>query len=127
MPAPDHRTIMGAMDQYFDGLYRADPSTLGSIFHDALRYVNATRGGYVAKNLVAYLDEVASRVAPDQAGDRRNPKVLQIVPVSDSVIFVHASMSMMGRDYQDALIFIDSDDGWKIVAKVFSHMTIGEG
>lgn len=126
MSSLDRSTIMGVMDQYFDGLYRADPPTLRSVFHDDLRYVNATRIGYVAKDLEGYLDEVGKRVPPDEAGDQRNPKVLQIVPASDSVVFVRATMSMMGRNYNDALTLIDTDDGWKIVAKVFSHTPTGD-
>ena len=89
--------------------------------------MNATRSGYVAKDLESYLDEVGKRVPPDETGDQRNPKVLQIVPASDRVMFVRATMSMMGRDYDDALILIETDDGWKIVAKIFSHTPMGEG
>ena len=126
MSAPDRSTIMGVMGQYFDGLYRADPLTLRSILHDDLGYANATRGEYVAKDLENYLDDVGSRVPPDQAGDTRNPKVFQIEKVGEHIVFVRATMSMMGRDYDDALTLIDTEDGWRIIAKVFSHTSTGE-
>ena len=34
---------------------------------------------------------------------------------------IEARMTMMGRDYQDLLTLIHTDDGWKVITKVFAY------
>ena len=126
MDTLNHREILAVLARYFDGLYRADASILRPDFHDDLNYVNATRGAYVAKGLESYMEDIDGRTPPDQLGDERNQRILQIQSVGDRIVFVVASASMMGRDYIDALTLIETEDGWKIVSKAFSFTKVGE-
>ena len=126
MESADHLVILDLMTRYFDGLYRADSAKLRAVFHDDLSYVNATGGNFIARNLDGYMADIDRRTPPDKSGDQRNPKILQVQCAGDEIIFVLASMTMMDRDYLDALTLIKTTDGWKIISKVFSFTAIGE-
>lgn len=122
----ERAAVLGVMESYFDGLYRADPTALRSIFHEDLGYVNATPGAYVARGLDDYLEDVANRSPTDLESVPNPPKVLQISQISESLVFVYATMILMGRDYRDALTLTKANGRWEIISKVFSYTELGE-
>lgn len=120
MTAPAVASVLGVMDRYFDGLYRADSSLLRPVFHPDLLYVNATTGHHLTLSLDAYLDEIDQRKSPLERGEVRDFRVAEINLVNDQVATVRASCAMLGRGYEDALTLVATERGWQVIAKVFT-------
>ena len=109
------------VEKYIDGLHHADSKLLRSVFHPDLLYVNATEGDYRSLRLVPYLNEIDQRVPPSENGESRHASVQKVEFATGRMASVWASIRMMGRDYQDLLTMIKTQDGWRIIAKVFTY------
>ena len=122
MTKMEHLEIQGLMARYFDGLYQSDSTVLRTVFHEDLTYVNGTAGDYEVMGLDAYMARIDRRKPPAKRGDPREELIERIALKGDRIGVVEARMTMMGRNYQDILTLIHTDDGWKILTKVFSFV-----
>ncbi|ABG30788.1 nuclear transport factor 2 family protein [Roseobacter denitrificans] len=118
--APDEVAVRSLMKRYFDGLYHSDSTVLRSVFHDDLTYVNGTIGTYEHMGLEAYMTRIDARTPPATRGDPREEVIERVVFKGDQIGLVEARMTMMGRNYQDLLTLINTEDGWRVLTKVFS-------
>ena len=107
MKSSDELQIDALMERYFEGLYHSDSEILRTVFHPELAYVNATDGNHEFMDLETYMTRIDNREPPAKRGDPRRESVDR--------------MTMMGRDYQDLLTLIHTDDGWKVITKVFAY------
>lgn len=122
MKAENHTEIQSLMQRYFDGLYHSDSKALRSVFHDDLVYVNGSVDIYEHMDLDAYMARIDARTPPSTRGDPREEIIEGIELKGDRIGIVEARMTMMGRNYQDLLTLINTDDGWRILTKVFSFV-----
>ncbi|MGC3940294.1 nuclear transport factor 2 family protein [Roseobacter sp. EG26] len=122
MTKQDHVEIQGLMGRYFDGLYHSDSTVLRTVFHDDLAYVNGTSGTYEHMGLEAYMARIDARTPPASRGDPREEVIERITLKGDRIGIVEARMTMMGRNYQDLLTLINTDDGWRVLTKIFSFV-----
>ncbi|MEM7721348.1 MAG: nuclear transport factor 2 family protein [Pseudomonadota bacterium] len=122
MAASDKTAVEGLMAQYFDGLYHSDSAVLRGVFHEDLAYVNGTAGTYEHMNLDAYMARIDARTPPATRSDLREEVIERITFKGDRIGLVEARMTMMGRNYQDLLTLINTDDGWRVLTKVFSFV-----
>jgi hypothetical protein len=122
MPGPDDTGILDLMSRYFDGLYHSDSKVLRGVFHTDLSYVNGTSGTYEQMGLDAYMARIDARTPPASRGDAREEMIERIALKGDRIAIVEARMTMMGRNYQDLLTLINTDDGWQVLTKVFSFV-----
>jgi len=118
----EHSEIEALMQRYFDGLYHSDSAVLRMVFHPELSYVNATSGNHEFMNLEAYMDRIDARTPPASRNDTRNELIERINLKGDQMGLVEVRMTMLGRDYQDLLTVIHTDDGWKVLTKVFTFV-----
>lgn len=121
MTRADDAEIQGLMKRYFDGLYQADSRILRTVFHPRLSYVNATAGNNEFLGLDAYMARVDGRTAPATPGDPRREAVERVHLHESGIGLVEARMTMLGRDYQDILTLVRTEDGWKVLTKVFAY------
>ena len=122
MTQPDQFEVQDLMGRYFDGLYHSDSRVLRSVFHADLAYVNGTSGTYEFMGLDAYMQRIDARTSPASRGDPREEAIERIALKGDRIGIVEARMTMMGRRYQDLLTLINTDEGWRILTKVFSFV-----
>ena len=122
MAQADHDDIQELMTRYFDGLYQSDSNILRTVFHDDLTYVNGTAGTYEHMNLEAYMARIDARTSPASRGDVRDEVVERVTLKGDRIGLVEARMTMLGRNYQDLLTLIQTDDEWRVLTKVFSFV-----
>ncbi len=118
----DHDEIQDLMLRYFEGLYQSDSTMLRSVFHDDLTYVNGSEGTYEHMDLDAYMARIDGRTPPASRGDPRDDVIERITLKGDRIGLVEARMTMLGRNYQDLLTLIRTDDGWRVLTKVFSFV-----
>ena len=115
MEQTNHVEIQELMTRYFDGLYQSDSTILRSVFHDDLTYVNGTAGSYEHMNLEAYMARIDARTPPASRGDDRDEVVERITLKGDRIGLIEARMTMLGRNYQDLLTLIHTNDGWRVL------------
>ena len=84
--------------------------------------MNGTTGTYDCMGLEAYMARIDARTPPASRGDPRDEVVERIVLKGDRIGMVEARMTMLGRNYQDLLTLIHTDDGWRVLTKVFSDV-----
>ncbi len=122
MNQSDQIEINALMTRYFDGLYHSDSSVLKTVFHPELAYVNATIGNHEFMGLDAYMKRIDARTPPASRGDTREEMIEEITLKGSEIGMVEARMTMLGRNYQDLLTIIRSDQGWRVLTKVFTHV-----
>ena len=110
------------MERYFEGLYHSNSKMLRTVFHPDLTYVNGTSGTYENMDLDAYMARIDARTPPASRGDPREEVIERVALKGERIGIVEARMTMMGRNYQDLLTLINTDDGWKVLTKVFSFV-----
>ncbi|WP_298839739.1 nuclear transport factor 2 family protein [uncultured Roseobacter sp.] len=122
MTRSDETRVRAVMQLYFDGLYHSSSDILRSVFHPDLAYVNGTAGTYEHMGLEDYMARIDARTPPASRGDPREEVIERIEFKGDRIGVVEARMTMMGRNYQDLLTIINTDDGWRVLTKVFSFV-----
>lgn len=119
--------ILVLLNNYFDGLYHADASTLAKIFHPDASYINTMEHEYTCLSLKEYLTVITHRQSPAERNEPRDENVVNIELQSESMAFVKLTMQMIGREYLDYLTLIKTENCWRIITKVFSYQTIQRG
>jgi hypothetical protein len=122
----DHKAftdVAETLQGYFDGLYHADVKQLAKVFHPDARYVNMIDGDYMNKSLAEYFAMVDQRTPPASKGQPREDRIFSIEFGGSKMAFVRASMTMMGREYLDFLTLTHDQDGWRIMAKIFTYIS----
>lgn len=122
MTSADTREVEVLMQKYVDGLYQADSAILRKVFHSRLSYVNATAGNQEFLDLETYMARIDARPSPASRNDPRNGEVERITLKDRQMGLVEARMTMLGRDYQDLLTVVRTDNGWKVLTKVFTYV-----
>lgn len=122
MEQTDQLEINALMSRYFDGLYQSDSSILRHVFHHELSYVNATAGDHEFLGLEAYMNRIDARTPPASRNDPREEVIERITLKGRQIGMVEARMTMLGRNYQDLLTIIRTEDGWRVLTKVFTHV-----
>lgn len=122
MTGSENSEVCTLLGRYFEGLYHSDSKVLRSVFHADLSYVNGTAGTYEQMGLEAYMSRIDARTPPASRGDPRGEVIERIALKGDRIGIVEARMTMMGRNYQDLLTLINTEDGWRVLTKVFSFV-----
>lgn len=113
--------ITGQMQLYFDGLYHSDKSLLRQVFDPAARYVCATDAEIVNLGMAEYLPIVDAREPPAARGEPRRDAIVSITFAGPRTALVHAHCAIGPRYFTDFLTFIQTAQGWRIIAKVFHY------
>ena len=121
MESNDRTEINALMQRYFDGLYHSDSTVLRTVFHPELAYVNATVENHEFLDIEAYMTRIDNRISPASRNDVREEVVAKVTLKGGQIGIIEAQMMMLGRTYQDLLTIIRSDNGWRILTKVFTH------
>jgi hypothetical protein len=122
MTGVDESEVRDLMKLYFDGLYHSNSMVLRYVFHPDLAYVNGTAGTYEHMGLDDYMARIDARTPPASRGDPREETIERIELKGERIGIVEARMTMMGRNYQDLLTIINTDEGWRVLTKVFSFV-----
>ena len=72
--------------------------------------------------LDAYMQRIDARTPPASRGDAREEVIEEVTLKGREIGVVEARMTMLGRNYSDLLTIIRSEDGWRVLTKVFTHV-----
>ncbi len=111
--------VSALMQDYADGLYRADAGLLGRVFRPDARYVTASGGRLVSLGMEEYLAVVAARTSPEARGEPRDFTLEEVEFAGPDTALARMRCRMLGRDYTDFLSLVRVNGAWRIAAKVF--------
>jgi len=123
---PDFAGVTETLNTYFDGLYHSDTERLGRVFHPQARYVCATTDELVNLGMDEYFPVVDKREPPAARGEARRDAIQSIDFAGPKTAFARVNCAIGERFFTDFLTLIRTEDGWRIIAKVF-HYDIVKG
>lgn len=118
---PDFDGVTKMLNDYFDGLYHSDTNILGRVFHPQARYVTATGDELIDLGMDEYLPIVAKREPPAARGEARQDRIQSIEFAGQKTAFARVNCAIGERFFTDFLTLIRTDEGWRIITKVFHY------
>ena len=117
----DFDGVTEMLNDYFDGLYHSDTRILGRVFHSQARYVCATAPELVNLGMDEYFQVVDKREPPAARGEARRDAIQSIDFAGPNTAFARVNCAIGDRYFTDFLSLIRTEDGWRIIAKVFHY------
>lgn len=117
----DFDGVTEMLNNYFDGLYHSDTKILGRVFHSQARYVCATAPELVNLGMDEYFPVVDKREPPAARGEARRDAIQSIDFAGPNTAFARVNCAIGDRYFTDFLSLIRTEDGWRIIAKVFHY------
>lgn len=117
----DFDGVTEMLNDYFDGLYHSDTKILGRVFHSQARYVCATAPELVNLGMDEYFPVVDKREPPAARGEARRDAIQSIDFAGPNTAFARVNCAIGDRYFTDFLSLIRTEDGWRIIAKVFHY------
>ena len=115
----NYSAITAVIENYLDGLYRCDTELLGHVFHPKAIYATADEIPMLYRTMDKYLPVVAARVSPSSRNEPQNGVIDSIEFAGENTAFARVRCSMAGKEYVDLLTFVQTENTWRIIAKVF--------
>lgn len=119
----DFNKIQLMLVRYFDGLYHSDTSLLATVFHADATYVCASDDELLQLDMEAYFPIVEVRPSPHSRNEPRVDAIRSIQFAGPKTAFAHVNCAIGERYFNDFLSLIKTDEGWRIIAKVFHYET----
>lgn len=113
--------IHATIQDYFDGIFHGDILKLRRTFADTAFLYGDINGVAYKKSVEEYLDGVKSRKSPKALGEVFKMDILSL-EILGQVAVAKVHVPMLGYNYYDYLSFSLTDNTWKIVSKVFTHV-----
>ncbi len=112
---PDYETIVGLLNDYFDGLFEGDVPKLRGIFHEDAWL----KGRNFRKTRDEWLEAVATRPVPRDEGMDFKFNILSLEIVGDQAM-AKVDVPLLAAHYIDFLGLLKEDGQWRIVNKMYT-------
>ncbi len=115
------KEIEKVIENYFEGIFLGDASKLGSCLIDSTIIYGDINGEPYKKTMEEYLEGVRNRQSPKDLGE---PFAMETVGIDilGNIAMAKVHLPMLGYNYYDYLSLVKTDNDWKIVNKIFSHI-----
>ncbi len=113
----DRETIAGILDDYFDGLYRADVTSLRAIFHPD----TVLKAPGLRRSLEQWLSLVSNRDIPMATGAPYRFRVLSLDIVGEQAM-AKLECPLFTHNYIDFLGLLKENGRWRIVNKMYADI-----
>ena len=111
--------LLEAVQVYFDSLYYCDTDMLNSVFHETSSLFDADGGKIFVEPIESFSHDVGGRISPASKGQEREDEILLVDLLSPISAIVKIRLRAHENVFVDHLSFVNGEDGWKIVAKVW--------
>lgn len=115
-PMPD---LMKAVQTYFDALYHCDTTLLNAVFHESSSLFDGDEGKLFVEPIESFSRDVGGRTSPASKGQAREDEILMIDFLSPLSATVKIRLRAHQNVFVDHLGFVKTEDGWKIVSKIW--------
>lgn len=111
--------LLDAVSTYFDMIYHCDVDRLDQVFHPSASLFDADNGAIFVDPIASFRADVGSRPSPAGIGQTRNDEILSIDWLSELSAVVKLRLQSHENVFVDHLCFVNGDDSWQIVAKIW--------
>ena len=112
-------SLLDAVQLYFDSLYFCDIEKLNAVFHPSSSLFDADDGTLFVEPIESFSNDVGSRTTPASTGQAREDEVLGVDFLSAISATVKVRLRAHENVFVDHLAFVKTEDGWRIVSKVW--------
>ena len=119
MPASDIAAIEAVLQTYFDGLHEGDTDKLASAFHPCSHLYWDKDGVVQDLPREEWFAMVRSRGSAKSKGLAREDRILTIDQSGPECAVAKVACQLPPRYFTDYLVFLKTNEGWKIVSKVY--------
>lgn len=120
----DRAALEALLATYLDGVYESNADKFLTIFHPAAHlYSLDDHGKVVDLPRDKWLDAVRTRTSPKAQGHPRHDRIVQIDQSGPRSAFAKVECAAPPRFFVDYLSLLKTDEGWRIIAKVFKAET----
>lgn len=111
--------LLNAVQVYFDALYECDTKKLNTVFHESASLFDADEGKLFIESIDSFGRDVGARISPASKGQIREEEILMLDYLSPVSAVVKVRLRAHQSVFVDHLGFVKSEDGWKIVSKIW--------
>ncbi len=115
-PLPD---LLEAVQLYFDSLYHCDTKMLNQVFHESSSLFDADNGKLFVEPIESFSNDVGGRTSPASRSQEREDEILLVDFLSPISATVKIRLRAHQNVFVDHLGFVKTEDGWKIVSKIW--------
>jgi 4-oxalocrotonate tautomerase len=120
----EYAEIAKSLQLYFDGFYNGDVAMLKRVFHPACHLSNASDGKLAHDDMETVYARVAGRASPAKNNEIRRDAVLGIDVSGPVSALARVQIAIGPRLFTDYLNLLKIDGEWRIIAKVFSWVSL---
>ena len=107
---------------YFEGIFHGDTKKLEACFYQNTHIYGDINGSDYEKNTQEYLEGVKNRQSPKDLGEPFKMKIIGI-DIMGKIAMAKLHVPMLGYNYYDYLSLVKTNNDWKIVNKLFTHVS----
>lgn len=111
--------LLDAVQVYFDALYECDTQKLNAVFHETSSLFDADEGKLFCEPIESFSRDVGGRVSTASTGQPREEEILMVDYLSPLSATVKIRLRAHNSVFVDHLGFVKTEDGWKIVSKIW--------
>lgn len=116
---PSHTSLIDAVQTYFDALYECNIEKLNSVFHETSSLFDVDNGKVFVEPIDSFSNDVSTRISPQSKGQEREDEILMIDYLSSHCATVKIRLRAHQSIFVDHLGFVNGENGWKIVSKIW--------
>lgn len=115
----NHQDVLDVIQKYLSGIYQGNVADLREVFHESARVEDVFTGKFRSRSADQYIQGVASRQSPFEAGEKFTMAPISIDVLGDMAV-VTAELRFLGNHFFNVLSLIRDDGRWLIAHKLFS-------
>lgn len=114
-----NKSLLLAIENYLDVIYYCDADLLDKVFHKNSSLFDVDDGSLLVDPIASFRQDVATRPSPASKNQKREEEIVMIDWLSSKAATVKLRLRAHDNIFVDHLCFVDGEDGWVIVSKVW--------
>ena len=118
--------LLNAVQTYFEAIHYCDTEKLNKIFHKSSSLFDVDGENVFVEPIESFSNDVGGRISPASIGQDLEAEILMIDWLSSKCATVKIRIRAHQNIFVDHLGFVNGDNGWQIVSKIWHLETIIE-
>lgn len=114
-----NKELLLAIENYLDVIYNCDAELLDKVFHKDASLFDVDEGTVFVDPIASFRQDVDTRPSPVSINQEREEEIILIDWLSSKAATVKLRLKAHDKIFVDHLCFVDGEDGWVIVSKVW--------
>ncbi|CAM1372848.1 nuclear transport factor 2 family protein [Tenacibaculum xiamenense] len=116
--------LLKAIHTYFEAIHYCDTEKLNKVFHKSSSLFDVDGENVFVEPIESFSNDVGGRISPASTGQDLEAEILMIDWLSPKCATVKIRIRAHQNIFVDHLGFVNGDNGWQIVSKIWHLETI---